>query len=145
MIDDKKNKIIKFTNNIINNFYDNFNVIFDEQQYSKNIIIYKTNKKILTGKYEILGYFNNGIWTWSFDNKFVEKYLTSIAKKLSKNKDIIKCLDNINNNINLNINLNLFLELCLFHSDKIWIIKNNINRILNQFEFIIITDIQQIF
>jgi hypothetical protein len=129
----KKDKISKLTNNKIQDFTD-FQVIFDDYYYSKDLVVYESDKKILVGKYEILGYSNNNKWTWASDNKYIEKYLTNISKKVQENvkdKDILK-------------NPELLLKYSLYYSNKIWIIKRNINFNPNLNEYIIITDINQI-
>ena len=72
----KKDKIIKLTDNKINSYYDNNNFIFDNAIFSTNFgILDNNNKKILIGKYEILGYYNKyqKKWLWSFENKIIEK------------------------------------------------------------------------
>lgn len=133
----KKNKISQLTNNKINSFYQNFNFVYDDQYFSKNVAIYDDqSKKILVGKYEILGYNNryDNKWTWAFDNKYLEKYFSDFSKNI---------YDKIKNN-KINKDLDLFLNLCLYYSDEIWILKKNINFDSNLEEFIIITDIIQI-
>ncbi len=129
----KKDKISKLTNGKITDFKE-YQVIFDDKYYSKDLVIYESNKKILIGKYEILGYSNNNDWIWASDNKYIEKYLTNISKKVQekiKNSDILK-------------NPELLLKYSLYYSDKIWIIKRNINFNSDLNEYIIITDINQI-
>ena len=131
----KKDIIIKLTNNKINSFDNNLEIIFDEEYYSKNLAIFENNKKVLIGKYEILGYSNNK-WDWAFENKFIEKYLTGISK-------------NIYDKINFTYddkNIDYLLKLCLYYSNDIWIIKRNINTNanVNMFEYIILTEINQI-
>jgi hypothetical protein len=141
----KKDKIIKLTDNKINSYYDNNNFVFDDAIFSTNFgILDNNNNKILIGKYEILGYYNKyqKNWLWSFENKFIEKYL-SIKSQTIEN--------NINeNNQNFNYNklsekkLNKLLDMCLYYSNKIWVCSRNINSDENLLEFIIITDINQI-
>jgi hypothetical protein len=129
----KKDKISKLTNGKITDFKE-YQVIFDDKYYSKDLVIYESNKKIVIGKYEILGYSNNNDWIWASDNKYIEKYLTNISKKVQekiKNSDILK-------------NPELLLKYSLYYSDKIWIIKRNINFNSDLNEYIIITDINQI-
>ncbi len=129
----KKDKISKLTNGKIKDFQD-FQIIFDDYYYSKDLVIYESTKKILVAKYEILGYSNNNKWIWASDNKYIEKYLTNISKKVQekvKDKEILE-------------NPELLLKYCLYYSNKIWIIKRNINFNQNLNEYIIITDINQI-
>lgn len=130
--DSKKDIIIKLTNNKINSFDNQFQIIFDGEYYSKNLAIFENNKKILIGKYEILGYSKNNNWTWAFENKYVEKYLTDISKKI---------YDKITFTFD-DKNIDYLLKLSLYYSNDIWIIKRNIN--LNMFEYIILTEINQI-
>ena len=131
----KKDIIIKLTDNKINSFDNNLEIIFDEEYYSKNLAIFENNnnKKVLIGKYEILGYSNNK-WIWAFENKFVEKYLTGISK-------------NIYDKINFTYdekNIDYLLKLCLYYSNDIWIIKRNIGNTNIMYEYIILTEINQI-
>ena len=129
----KKDKISKLTNGKIQDFQ-NFQIIFDDYYFSKDLVIYESTKKILVGKYEILGYSDNNKWIWASDNKYIEKYLTNISKKVQekvKDKEILK-------------NPELLLKYALYYSNKIWIIKRNINFNPNLNEYIIITDINQI-
>ena len=147
-IETKKNKIIKLTNNKINSYYYDNNIIFDDALFSTNFgILDNNNKKILIGKYEVLGYYNKyqKNWSWSFENKFIEKYLTVIAKKIKDKID-----ENDENKKKLRENklskkkLNKLLDTCLYYSNKIWICSRSINSDNNLLEFIIITDINQI-
>jgi len=134
----KKNKISQLTNNKINSFYQNLNFVYDDQYFSKNIAIYDDNsKKILVGKYDILGYYNKyeEKWLWGFENKYIEKYFSNFSKNL---------YEKIKNKIYIEKNFDEFLNLCLYYSDEIWILKKNINFDSNLEEFIIITDIIQI-
>ena len=144
----KKNKIIKLTDNKINSYYDNNNFVFDDALFSRNFgILDNNNKKILIGKYEILGYYNKyqKKWLWSFENKFIEKYLSIKSQTIENNIN-----ENKENNKNFNYNklsekkLNKLLDMCLYYSNKIWICSRNINLNENLLEFIIITDINQI-
>ena len=141
----KKDKIIKLTDNKINSYYDNNNFVFDDLIFSTNFgILDNNNKKILIGKYEILGYYNKyqKKWLWSFENKFIEKYLTVRSKKIENN------ISENNKNFNYNklneTKLNKLLDMCLYLSNKNWICSRNINSDDNLLEFIIITDINQI-
>jgi len=141
----KKDKINKLTNNKIKDYYNNLQIIFDDQYYSKNIAIYENNKKVIIGKYEILGYYDKHlkIWHWAFNNKYLENYLTKISKKIY---DIIKNNKNINFNYN-NLDeklFNLLLDICLYYSEKIWFIIKTDNYNNNFLEVIILTDINQI-
>ncbi len=142
----KKDKIIKLTNNKIFSYSTNTNILFDEALFSKNFgILDNNNKKILLGKYEILGYYNKyeNKWLWAHENKFIEKYLTVISKKIEKKiKTEIKNFD-YDNKID-ETELNKLLDISLYYSDKIWISSRNINFDEGLFEFIIITDINQI-
>jgi hypothetical protein len=144
----KKDKIIKLTNNKINSYFTNIHFVFDDMLFSKNFgILDNDNKKILMGKYEVLGYYNKyqKKWLWAFENKFIEKYLTSISKKIEtviyENK---KKLENFDYDKMDESELNKLLNICLYYSDKIWISSRNINLDDNLLEFIIITDINQI-
>jgi hypothetical protein len=144
----KKDKIIKLTNDKINSFSTNIHFVFDDMLFSKNFgILDNNNKKILMGKYEVLGYYNKHQkkWLWAFENKFLEKYLTIISKKI---QNIImenqKKLEKINYDKLDESELNSLLNISLYYSDKIWICSRNINLDNNLLEFIIITDINQI-
>lgn len=144
----KKDKIIKLTNNKINSFLNNINCVFDDMIFSKSFgILDNNNKKILMGKYEILGYYNKyqKKWLWAYENKLTEKYLTIISKKI---KNIVnennKTLGNFDYNKIDDLELNKLLNICLYYSDKIWICSRNINFDNNLYEFIIITDINQL-
>jgi hypothetical protein len=144
----KKDKISKLTNDKINSYNTNIHFVFDDMLFSKNFgILDNNNKKILMGKYEILGYYNKyeKKWLWAFDNKFIEKYLTIISKKIenviNENK---KKLENFNYDKLDEFELNNLLNTCLYYSNKIWICSRNINLDDNLLEFIIITDINQI-
>ncbi len=137
----KKDKISKLTNNKISSYFTNINILFDDMIFSKNFgILDNNNKKILLGKYEILGYYNKyeNKWLWAYENNFVEKYLTVISKKIEKK------IKNFNYDELDEKELNKLLDISLYYSDKIWICSRNINFDDNLFEFIIITDINQI-
>ena len=132
--DMKKDIIIKLTNNKINSLNNNLEIIFDGEYYSKNLAIFEDNKKVLIGKYEILGYSNNNKWTWAFENRYIEKYLSEISRNIYKN--ITFTYDEKD--------IDYLLKLSLYYSNNIWIIKRNINFNSNMFEYIILTEINQI-
>ena len=135
----KKDEITKLSNNQINDIDKTFEILFDEMYNSKNCAIFKNQNKILLGKYDILGYFNkkDNKWTWAHDNKYLEKYLSKLSKEISDNISIKK--------INIsNLDLEEFLKICLYYSEKIWIVKKNINFDFNLEEYIILTEINQI-
>ena len=141
----KKDKIIKLTDNKINSYYDNNNFVFDDIIFSTNFgILDNNNKKILIGKYEILGYYNKyqKKWLWSFENKFIERYLCIRSKKIENN--ISENKEKFNYNKLSETKLNNLLDMCLYYSNKNWICSRNINSDENLLEFIIITDINQI-
>ncbi len=134
----KQKKIQNLTNNKINNLNQVIDIIYDEQYFSKNMAIFDSGKKILIGKYEILGYSNNNKWSWAFNNLYIEKYLTNISKNVYNN------LKKHNLDLDIDtINIDL-LKYCLYYSDSIWIVKKNINFEENLYEYIIITEINQI-
>ena len=147
----KKDKISKLTNNKVNSYFNNLNLFFDDMIFSKNFgVLDSNNKKIIMGKYEILGYYNkiNKKWIWAFSNKYIEKYLSVISKKIesiisdiTENK---KKLKNFNYNNLSEKDLESLLNICLYYSDKIWIMSRTINLDDNLLEFIIITDLNQV-
>ena len=76
-----KDKIIKLSENKINNYDNTFNIIFDNNYGFNNLVLFdiNTEKKIIIGKYEILGYLDsNNNFIWAHLNNYIEKYLTKI-------------------------------------------------------------------
>ena len=81
-----------------------------------------------------MGYSNNNKWTWAFENRYIEKYLSEISRNIYKN--ITFTYDEKD--------IDYLLKLSLYYSNNIWIIKRNINFNSNMFEYIILTEINQI-
>ena len=128
----KKEKISKLTNNHINDMQKSYQIVFDDVYNSRDLVIFESGKKILVGKYEVLGYTYYGKWTWACDNMYIEKYHTNISKKIkNKIKDNLDNLDNL-------------LKASLYYSNMIWIVKRDINFDSNINEYIILTKINMV-
>lgn len=160
----------------INNYYDKQKqqyAMLSDATYTVNIYkhddkdivdVYKQNKKIVRGYYDLIGYYNTNtnIFVWAYANPFVEKDMTKKVASLKDKKEMLMKVESITDelrelylyfisNSSMYIskeNLQQLLKFVLYYMNGHWIVeRKNADSTVNsgqQLEFLLINEISQI-
>lgn len=135
--------------NITNNYIDpQYNIILsntsDASDTYNTLNIMLEQKKILKSKYQIMGIYDNKIFSWSYDMKLINKDTTIIAGKIKKYRKELKknIINNKYKNNSTDIELAERLYYYISHSN-FYITDNNIDDLLKISKYITNYDIVQ--